>query len=123
MGVNDLRNILFFNSPIPNSFGIGDHHRPVLAQAEAAAGSHLNLMAQPLGIKFSLQSLQNPQRTLTGTRRDSFRLSLSTNEYVLMKGLHVRAPVILDAGSLLQRRLHSAASVPISMTASPVLHL
>src|ERR1035441_2166753 len=40
MGVNDLRNILFFDLPIPGSLGIGNHHRPVLAQAEAAAGIH-----------------------------------------------------------------------------------
>jgi hypothetical protein len=104
MGANDFRNILFFYPPIPDSFGIDDHDRSVLAQAEATAGSYLNLTVQPLGIKFSLQSLQNPQRTIIGARRDSFGLSLCADEYVLMKRLHVRSPVT-PAG----RRAHGSS--------------
>ena len=104
MGFNELWSILFFDLPIPDSFGIDHHDRSAFAQAETAAGSHLNLMVQPLGIKFSLQSLQNPQRTIIGARRDSFGLSLCADEYVLMKRLHVRSPVT-PAG----RRAHGSS--------------
>src|ERR1019366_3823262 len=93
MGVNDFRNILFSYSPIPDSLGISDHDRPVLAHAEATAGSHVNLFVQPLGIKFALQSLQNPQRAMIRARRNSFGLTLCADEYVLMKRLHGCSPV------------------------------
>jgi hypothetical protein len=59
-------------------------------------------MVQPLGIKFSLQSLQNPQRAMMGARRGSFGLSLCADEYVLMKRFHVRSPQgILDFSLIL----------------------
>jgi hypothetical protein len=49
-------------------------------------------MVQPLGIKFSLQSLQNPQRAMIGARRGSFGPSLCADEYVVMKRFHVVSP-------------------------------
>src|SRR5665213_1450364 len=117
MGANDFRNVLLFYPAIPDSIGIDDHDRSVLAQAEATAGSHLNLMVQPLGIKFSLQSLQNLQRAVIGARRDSFGLSLCADEYMLMKRLHVRSP-LTPAG----RRAHSSSVGCTTRGRNPPIH-
>src|SRR5579862_8079877 len=85
MRVDNLAYLCRAELGVPGAFGVDDHHRAAVAEAEAAAAGNLHVVSESGCAKLAMQRVENAKGPCRRTAGDAFRFFLGANECVITK--------------------------------------
>ena len=85
---HNVGNIVGLDFAIPDTLRIHNHDGAFVAQAEAAAGGNLNVVADALLAQLAVQRAQNAHRSAGGAASDTLGLLLRADEDMMTERLH-----------------------------------